>query len=465
MEVHLKLDGHGRTTWDTSVDQEVSIDLAEKSESSISTEKSSSSIDYNSKTVMTSSLVTPQDASPQELKEWQDYMDKLLFDCEIADCALMPRTFWMPADGTEPRCAFEKMALDVFHHHVPKDLVYDASSSGAEWWVQLRPSPPGIGRYAMLDTDPDEMSKNGISFHWDKDEDLRIAAGGSLYIHPHLSTVTYLTSLGAPTVALNCRVHPMTGDWLVPGTREDLEEDKVEAFVSWPLQGKHLSFDGRFLHAAPPDLMEEGAFKRQCDIPKVSLRSSAKDEMDRMQKVLLRRHRRVTFLVNVWLNYHPFNVNPFPDTMLDKLTPISESPQMSSLFGSSGEEAQSSPVVSVDNGLARNLRSRSEEQTVAFAWPMGGCDSHEKIQADVPLKFVRQQSSLGGNVRICWETSTGDSSHAGVVLSKPTAEKQEQDGDKQEAIDNPVGSKEVESVKDSEGSPSKRPKYAGSTDE
>ena len=91
----------------------------------------------------------------------------------------------------KPRCFLEKLALQIFHRHVPQSskCYYDINTSGAEWWVQIRPSPPA-GRYSMLangDTD-DEITKSGISFHWDKDEDLRLLCGGSMYIHPHLST-------------------------------------------------------------------------------------------------------------------------------------------------------------------------------------------------------------------------------------------------------------------------------------
>ena len=37
-----------------------------------------------------------------------------------------------------------------------------------------------------------------IRFHWDKDEDLVDEQG--IAVFPHLSTVTYLTHYGAPTV-------------------------------------------------------------------------------------------------------------------------------------------------------------------------------------------------------------------------------------------------------------------------
>ena len=60
-------------------------------------------------------------------------LDDLLFDCEISDSGLMPRTFWVPAEGMEPRCSLEQFALDVFRHHVPSGLDYDKAKSGAEW--------------------------------------------------------------------------------------------------------------------------------------------------------------------------------------------------------------------------------------------------------------------------------------------------------------------------------------------
>lgn len=101
-------------------------------------------------------------------------LDELLMDCEVADCALLPRTFWVPSNG-EPRCSLERMALDVFHHHLESantlGLQYDERLSGAEWWVQVRPSAKS-GRYSVLLGDNND-DDNGICFHWDKDEELR----------------------------------------------------------------------------------------------------------------------------------------------------------------------------------------------------------------------------------------------------------------------------------------------------
>jgi hypothetical protein len=159
-------------------------------------------MDYDYKVQMTNIQESINDESSPTKKSW---LDDILLDCEVSDYVLMPQTYWMPADGdTKARCALEQFALDIFHHHVPEDLDYDRETSGAEWWCQLRPSPHKTGRYSAAaqecSDEDDDGSKdpfvNGISFHVDKDEELRLLTGGSTYVHPHLSTVTYLTNIG-----------------------------------------------------------------------------------------------------------------------------------------------------------------------------------------------------------------------------------------------------------------------------
>ena len=160
------------------------------------------------------------------------------------------------------------------------------------------------GRYSMLgcgEDEGDETAKSGISWHFDKDEDLRVMMDGSMWVHPHLSTVTYLTSIGAPTMVVEKRVD-LSGQ-IVDEKEPDGSSSPICGSVSWPRKGKHLCFDGRYLHAAPTDLLEEGAFDKQCKFDAPS------DISEKERKVLARRHRRVTLLVNIWLNYKPFNVS------------------------------------------------------------------------------------------------------------------------------------------------------------
>jgi hypothetical protein len=47
------------------------------------------------------------------------------------------------------------------------------------------------------------VGKGSLGFHWDKDEELRIECG--VFVFPHISTVTYLTGTGAPTVIMPTR--------------------------------------------------------------------------------------------------------------------------------------------------------------------------------------------------------------------------------------------------------------------
>lgn len=276
------------------------------------------------------------------------------------------------------------MALEVFHHHVNKDITYDPKSSGAEWWVQIRPSPPS-GRYNLLcpeetgddDNDVLDDDRHGISFHWDKDEDLRLMAGGNLYIHPHLSTVTYLSNSGAPTIALNYKISPFNGEYETP-------PEVVEAFLSWPKKGKHLSFDGRFLNSAPSNLMKEGDFERQINGLKYDHESEKLDEVT--VKRIHRRRRRCTFLVNIWLNYKPVNVGPFPESMIDKLSKMREDTHRILFPDESMNANQEKPqLIETHLHYHRGIDIEASSGCKTFVWPMGGSGKNEKISMSLKL--------------------------------------------------------------------------------
>ena len=421
IEINFRLDGDGRTIPTTDVQQ------------SENPEPPTSIDQYESHSIMMelSTVNGNADEVVAILDQKHPLVDELLFDCEISDSGLMPRTFWVPSEGFEPRCSLERMALDVFRHHTKKGT-YDPNCSGAEFWVQIRPSPEA-GRYTMHaqedENDNDnnkskDMAKEGISFHWDKDEDLRILCGGNTYIHPHLSTVTYLTDIGAPTMALNIRVNQMTGEYIVPGetaTRGDDNnnnnndnnntgnDDKVQGFLSWPKFLKHLCFDGRYLHAAPSDIMEEGAFQKQCQLPP----EQGTDQDDTKaktadQKKLQRRHRRVTFLVNIWLNYKPFDVKPFPDTMISKLSGYNAGESKVSLGLPKESSTKITKASSVEADCIKvGSQNAEENKTERFQWPMGDCSSQEFIEADMPLAFARKQASRGGSIHVTWQNRNG----------------------------------------------------------
>lgn len=360
-ELCISLDSNGRTNFNNKPDDDTSTTTQEQQ-----------LLDYNSKAVQLSVPFRNR--------------DELLFDCEVADCGLMPRTFWMPSNGA-PRCALERMALDVFRHHMPDDSPaasrLDANTSGAEWWVQIRPSVPKSGRYAMLagdDVDNDDVMA-GISFHWDKDEELRIHTG--MFIHPHISTVTYMTDIGAPTFVIDKRVDYISG---VPIAEQ--EGNVPNGFCSWPKSGKHLSFDGRYLHAAPSDFMEKGAFQKQCQVPNVTKEADLKSAQ--------RYHRRITFLVNIWINHRPIGVNPFPETMLDKLSKCD-----------SNEESIFSGYIPCKE--VEQLVINEAAETQKFTWPIGGCSSTDsRLKLYAPLGTIKNQMKGGGTINMKWESSKSD---------------------------------------------------------
>jgi hypothetical protein len=117
---------------------------------------------------------------------------------------------------------------------------------------------------------------SGIDLHFDKD--VVLAGLGLPCVHPQLSTVTYLTPFGAPTVVLPVRRSSA-------GVLDRLCNGNV--VVSHPVPGKHLAFDGRYLHGVPEVLRRAAPGAAAIG-------------------------RRVTFLVNVWLNHRPFAVQRFP---------------------------------------------------------------------------------------------------------------------------------------------------------
>jgi hypothetical protein len=405
LEINFRLDRKGRTIQASDDDSNVAAVDGEK--------------DYDFQTLQTSFVSRKLRTTNDPDTEWNDadeeadessILDDLLLDAEIADSGLLPRTFWVASQG-QARCSLEQLALDIFHHHTRRNnMKYDASCSGAEWWVQIRPSPKGIGRYAMMQaadvgnhqnkekdtTDKDDMVQNGgISFHWDKDEDLRLLCGGTCYVHPHWSTVTYLTEYGAPTLALNARVDNLTGAYVLPTmNRNDSPSDTEETsrpsdqplqhqppswqgFVCWPKVGKHFCFDGRFLHAAPPDLMEAGAFQKQ-QLPLELANSNDTNAVVLLKtKKLTRRHRRVTFLVNIWLNYHPFNVEPFPDSMMDKMSGY----QRTQDTAPACENEVNDDKEQGNNSTSRRMRLRFDGsapiQTVVVDEPLGGQPASE----------------------------------------------------------------------------------------
>jgi hypothetical protein len=122
-------------------------------------------------------------------------------------------------------------------------------------------------------------SGTSINWHFDKDEDLLDEYG--VYIHPFISTVTYLSDVGSPTVVIGARVTSegelqMHDDGAAAddddgadadgaGAADDgaddddddgdddqqqplLQQQPFDVYASYPVLGKHIAFNGRLLH-------------------------------------------------------------------------------------------------------------------------------------------------------------------------------------------------------------------------
>ena len=132
-------------------------------------------------------------------------------------------TFWLSTDSEVtpvPRNNIEKaililrqFALPDIYAIRPKDVIV-----GAEWWVQVRSGTENIG------------------FHYDKDE--AMASLQSIMKHPLVSTVTYLSDIGSPTLIFN-----QTTD----GNNETPDIPDL-GFLSFPKFNRHITFSGDLQH-------------------------------------------------------------------------------------------------------------------------------------------------------------------------------------------------------------------------
>jgi hypothetical protein len=88
-------------------------------------------------------------------------------------------------------------------------------------------------------------------------------------------------------------------------------------FVSLAEVGKHVSFDGRYLHGAPAQLR---SFARDNYTGSSSSGSGSNDATSgSTDSHASLRAVRVTFLVNVWLNHHPAAIAPLPADIVTSL--------------------------------------------------------------------------------------------------------------------------------------------------
>mmetsp|Transcript_34280 Transcript_34280/g.51169 ORF Transcript_34280/g.51169 Transcript_34280/m.51169 type:complete len:496 (-) Transcript_34280:1510-2997(-) len=270
-------------------------------------------------------------------------------------------TFFVPCH-MKPRCALEKLALDVFRTHT-KGLegLYDEERSGAEWWTLVLESSPtssdekkndnSDGEEDEYDDDDDE-----VGLHFDADYGLE-AQLPNYMIHPRVATVTYLSDVGVPTFVLD-KKSPSPKDV----TKSSLNGDITSGWLSHPLAGKHIAFDGRLLHGAPGTFFpaskdenvnadgdeEEGendesvpATKRQ-KISEDDEKNVTEEKDDDLSK------KRVTFLVNIWLNHCPIDAELLDEEICETMT----------------------TPMQMNNDVEKGKRKKGDDDGMVFEWKL-----------------------------------------------------------------------------------------------
>lgn len=202
-------------------------------------------------------------------------------------------TFFVPC-LMKARCLLEALALDIFHTHVNAlklndnsdgNSTFDPERSGVEWWTLVMD--------AAASSD-DTNSDDDVGMFFDADYGLEDVL--PCLIHPHISTITYLTDVGAPTLILQKQSPTPEED-----VKTSLEGSITTGFLSYPKVGKQVAFDGRLLHGAPSSFFP-------------SLNSNKTHSNALLEK-------RVTFLVNIWFNHCPLDAELLSDNLLPKMTP------------------------------------------------------------------------------------------------------------------------------------------------
>jgi len=197
-------------------------------------------------------------------------------------------TFWLDEHEDQSSwCHLEHVAWQIYQWNKQYHNIEMQEAGGIEWWVQVKQTKNDQSRH-------ENIGSNAIDLHYDKDEELAEKFG--LGAFPTLSTVTYLTDGCNPTVVFS-RTYEQPDDDIIP-----------DMFLSHPVIGKHLVFDGRLLHGAPahPDLRDTYVFHEDFGASPTTNQTAKEKEKSGNNNPRM----RVSLLVNIWSNRKPAGINP-----------------------------------------------------------------------------------------------------------------------------------------------------------
>ena len=331
-------------------------------------------------------------------------------------------THWLAA-GAAATTLVEQAVKQIFDFHtrsVREDPRFDDTLSGAEWWT------------LSIEEDAD------VGVHFDKDYAME---DEGLNVTPHVSTVTYLSDIGAPTIVTDVRAPRVYGD------ASRMAQSIGAVHVSLPLFGKHISFDGRMLHAAPSDMYDAlsedarvAAWRQQRQQARAAAAAAAAATTTTTTTTGAEPcppGNRVSLLVNVWVNHRPAMAAPLPHGLRSACAPASG--------GAAGGKAPAADDVRV-----LELRRREGEGCQLLKLPFLQGDDVFALELDVPEMAVRTEEGAEGDgalvVGRSYTLRNADASFFSIRAAEPGEFSDEDDDEEDDDDDEEEEEEEKESA-------------------
>eukprot|EP00970_Alexandrium_tamarense_P018265 scaffold13325_cov287-Alexandrium_tamarense.AAC.9 len=192
--------------------------------------------------------------------------------------------------------------------------LFDPERSGAEWWTLVLDTPSDDKPAETSESDEDDGEDDEIGMHFDADYGLEEQLPDYM-LHPRVATITYLSDIGVPTLILDKRPPPPNDP-----EKKSLGGDINKGWLSHPSFGKHVAFDGRLLHGGPGEYFT--AVKKESDSSEPAAKKAKIDNQQNGNKRGGLNGKRITFLVNVWLNHCPIDAEILDEDIVKKLTTV-----------------------------------------------------------------------------------------------------------------------------------------------
>ena len=309
-------------------------------------------------------------------------------------------TFFLPS-LMKPRCALEALAQTIFRAHTEGlEGKFDPKNSGAEWWTlvldnKTTQNDPTSKNAAENDSEEEEEDDE-VGMHFDADYALEEQASG-VFLHPRVATITYLSDVGVPTLILDKRSPPPQDT-----EKSSLNGSITKGWLSHPSFGKHVSFDGRLLHGAPGEYFPSASLSKNNvddgDSEPQTKKQKVEEKADDKEDDALA-GKRITFLVNIWLNHSTMDAVILDDDLVSKLATTWEDPD--------------------------STAKSDEDHIPAFQWNMKDIiSSEDKLTNTVSLKKSTEAAGIedivlcNRHVDMAFNSSLGDFHDASKLAAK-----------------------------------------------